>query len=656
MHRIVMFLLSAALWAQTPTADQSLSMKTGGSPRISPDGRLIAYTVTEADWEENAFRTQIWIYDSTTGERYQLTHAKKSSSSPQWSPDSKKLAFSSSRDGKTQIYLISPTGGEATPLTDFDGNAGAFQWSPDGKKIAFVSSGPPSKARKEREEKFGAFEVFRGDHNMNHIWTVEVATPPAKAKPTPLTGGAEFSVGELAWSPDSQRIAFSAARDPDIASSGTSDIYIVRLSDKGLRKVVSVDGPDTSPVWSPDGAQIAFQTANGDPYYFFTNRRIGIAPADGGPVRVVSGKFDENASLIDWGPEGIYFSGFQKTTQHLFRLNPATGDFQKLSAPAEGLFGSASFTRDFAKAAFTCSFPNRMAEICTSTLAGFAARPITSFAEQLKPFQLATRDVVEWKSKDGALIEGILIKPHDFDPSKKYPLLVIIHGGPAGIDLPAVNPDRTYPIERFAAKGAVILRPNYRGSAGYGEKFRSLNVRNLGLGDHDDVVSGVDFLIAKGYIDPERVGAMGWSQGGYISAFLTTFSTRFKAISVGAGISDWRTYYVNTDIDPFTRQYLKATPWEDPEIYRKTSPMSYINNAKTPTLIQHGEFDKRVPIPNAYELYRGLQDRNVPVKLIVYKGFGHGVDKPKEQKAAMEHNYDWFSRWIWGEKVNTLTH
>jgi dipeptidyl aminopeptidase/acylaminoacyl peptidase len=217
------------------------------------------------------------------------------------------------------------------------------------------------------------------------------------------------------------------------------------------------------------------------------------------------------------------------------------------------------------------------------------------------------------------------------------------------VDRPSIAGDRTYPIELFAAKGAVILRPNYRGSAGYGEKFRSLNVRNLGLGDADDVISGVDAVIAKGYIDRDRVGSMGWSQGGYISAFLTTYSDRFKAVSVGAGISDWMTYYVNTDIHPFTRNYLKATPWQDPEIYKKTSPITYINQAKTPTLIQHGELDKRVPIPNGYELYQGLKDRGVPVKMIVYKGFGHGINKPKQQRAVMEHNYEWFSQWIWGE-------
>jgi dipeptidyl aminopeptidase/acylaminoacyl peptidase len=270
--------------------------------------------------------------------------------------------------------------------------------------------------------------------------------------------------------------------------------------------------------------------------------------------------------------------------------------------------------------------------------------------DQLKDFQLARREVIQWKSTDGTLIEGVLIKPADFDVTKKYPLLVVIHGGPTGVDTPLLRADRTYPLERFAAKGAVILRPNYRGSAGYGEQFRSLNVRNLGVGDYWDVISGVDYLIAQGFVDKDRVGAMGWSQGGYISAFITASSDRFKAVSVGAGISDWMTYYVNTDITPFTRQYLKATPWDDPEIYRKTSPIAYIKNARTPTLIQHGELDRRVPIPNAYELRQALEDRGVPVRMIVYKGFGHGIDKPKQQRAVMEHNYEWFSQWIWGEK------
>jgi len=212
-------------------------------------------------------------------------------------------------------------------------------------------------------------------------------------------------------------------------------------------------------------------------------------------------------------------------------------------------------------------------------------------------------------------------------------------------------PAYVYPIVQWLNKGALVLQPNYRGSAGYGEEFRSLNVRNLGVGDAWDVLSGVGYLEEQGLIDGDRVGVMGWSQGGYISAYLTTTSDKFKAVSVGAGISNWMTYYVNTDIHPFTRQYLEATPWSDEEIYRKTSPMTFINNASTPTLIQHGEFDRRVPIPNAYELYQGLQDVGVDTKLIVYKGFGHGINKPKEQLAAMWHNWQWFGKYIWGEEI-----
>lgn len=249
------------------------------------------------------------------------------------------------------------------------------------------------------------------------------------------------------------------------------------------------------------------------------------------------------------------------------------------------------------------------------------------------------------------MIEGVLHKPADYDPNKKYPLLVVIHGGPTGVDTPSPIPGSVYPIVQWLDKGALVLRVNYRGSAGYGEKFRSLNVRNLGVGDAWDVLSGIDYLDSKKMIDRSKMGCMGWSQGGYISAFLTTNSTVFKAISVGAGISNWMTYYVNTDIHPFTRQYLKATPWSDEAIYKKTSPMTNINNAKTPTLIQHGEFDRRVPIANAYELLQGLRDRGVPAELIVYKGFGHGISKPKERLAANWHNWQWFGRYIWGENI-----
>jgi dipeptidyl aminopeptidase/acylaminoacyl peptidase len=303
--------------------------------------------------------------------------------------------------------------------------------------------------------------------------------------------------------------------------------------------------------------------------------------------------------------------------------------------------------------AFAAASPTSLAEIFVSEVTSFAPRALTTMTAQVKNLTLASREVISWKSQDGTIIEGILIKPADFDPSKKYPLLCIIHGGPSGIDRPGLlaGDTRYYPADIWAARGALILKVNYRGSVGYGETFHRLNIRNLGVGDAWDVTSGVDYLIGKGWVDTAKVACMGWSQGGYISAFLTTSSTKFAAISVGAGISDWSTYYYNTDITNFTLNYLGNNPVNDPEIYAKTSPITYVKGARTPTLIQQGELDKRVPIANSYELRQALEDRKVPVEMVVYKGFGHGINKPKAMRAVMEHNLGWFNHYIFGDPL-----
>lgn len=652
MRTRVPFLLAAlaitlSLSAEVPTIDQAMNMRTLAGALISPDAKFVAYGVTETNWEDNSYVTQIWIVNTSTGDRIQLTSGKKSATGPKWSPDSKRLGFISDRDGKRQVYVISPTGGEAVKLTSHEPGVGSFEWSPDGTSIAFTATEPETKQAKDRKERYGDFELVQQDYSHSHLWIQKL--DPANAKPEQLTKGRDFTVQGYEWSPDSQQIAFSGPRVPDLSYSDSTDLYVVRLSDKHVRKVVDTPGPDNNPVWSPDGRSIAFQTAGGREFFYHSNGWLAIVPADGGAPKYISQKFDENPNLLQWTKQGIYFSALQRTDNALFLLNPETLAFERLTGKDWFITG-VSFDKDAHSIAFTASRPNEFPEVYTSVATGFAPRKLTAMADQYKSFKLAKREVIEWKSTDGATIEGVLIRPPDFDPTRKYPLLVVIHGGPTGIDVPTLGPDRYYPIERFVAKGALVLRPNYRGSAGYGEKFRQLNVRNLGVGDAWDVISGVDSLIAKGWVDRARVGSMGWSQGGYISAFLTTSSDRFKAISVGAGISDWMTYYVNTDIHPFTRQYLKATPWEDPEVYRRTSPISYIKTAKTPTLIQHGDGDRRVPLPNAYELYQALQDKKVPVKLSVFKGFGHGIDKPKQQRAVLEQNYEWFSRWIWNEQ------
>ena len=643
-----------------PTIDQSLEMKGAFSPEISPDGKRVVYEVSRTNWEDNAFERDLWIADTATGEGHQLTASKKSSTNAAWSPDGKWIAFLSDRpgqisgspEGKKQIYVISADGGEARQLTKVETGVNIFAWSPDSKKLAFTAEDPESKATKDRKEKYGEYQVVHADYSMSHLWILEIPAVETEAPPEPkrLTEGATFSVGEFAWSPDGTRIAFSAQSDPDLISIGTADIYVVAVNDGKVKKIVDTPGPERNPHWSPDGKRIAFETAAGSKYFFYTNMKIAVVDADGGTPRVLTDAFDEDPGVIAWAVDGIYFAAEQKTYAHLFRLNPETKAVEKLSSPDHLAAFSFSLSKDHKQVAYRAGLENEFPEIFTASVAPWQPKKLTTLGDQAKGFKIARREVISWKSTDGTLIEGVLLKPPGFDPKKKYALLVVIHGGPTGVDQPILNPDRYYPMERFVAKGALILRPNYRGSAGYGEKFRSLNVRNLGVGDYADVISGVDALIAKGFVDKDRVGSMGWSEGGYISAFITASSDRFKAVSVGAGISDWVTYYVNTDITPFTRQYLHATPWDDPEIYRKTSPITYIAKARTPTLIQQGENDRRVPIPNGYELRQALEDHGVPVKMVVYKGFGHGITKPKQQRAVMEENEKWFAKYIWGEE------
>jgi dipeptidyl aminopeptidase/acylaminoacyl peptidase len=644
---------------RVPTIDDLLTIKSVGGTQISPDGKWVAYTVGYGDFKQDAFINQIWLAQADSGKPFQLTRGEKSSTNPHWSPDGQWLAFLSNRqEDKNQIFLINPLGGEAQQLTKSETAISNFSWSEDGKTIAYTATEPTSQPLKDRKDYLGDYDVVREGYSYVQLWTFNVAD----AIKAPLMGKQrtkkkDFSIDSFSWSPDGSSIAFSATLNPDLIQGVTSDIYLLKLSDDSVKKIVDLPGPDTGPRFSPDGKQIVFSSAMGNKVYFASNSRLAIVPVTGGTPKSLTDSFDENPGLIEWKTDGIYFAGQQRTNAHLFRVDPVTGRTIPVTGPDNLMAGSFSFSRAGDRMAFVAGSPTAMNEVFITGTKNFAPRKLTDMTEQARAFTLGTREVISWKSNDGATIEGVLIKPAYFDAPRKYPLLCIIHGGPTGVDRPLLlTPDsRYYPADIWAARGALILKVNYRGSAGYGEAFRKLNVRNLGVGDGWDVLSGVDYLIGKGWVDKDRVACMGWSQGGYISAFLTTSSDRFAAISVGAGISNWATYYYNTDITPFTINYLGNDPAVDPEIYQKTSPMSYIKSAKTPTLIQHGELDRRVPIANAYELRQGLEDRGVKVEMVVYKGFGHGITKPKSMRAVMQHNLSWFNHYLWGDPLLDFT-
>jgi dipeptidyl aminopeptidase/acylaminoacyl peptidase len=677
------------------TLSESLSRTALRAPAISPDAGTVAYLQRETNWQQNEFVWQLWRVSAAGGEAVQLTRGNKSVGPAQWSPDGRFLAFvtereayapeparaarqeAAAKDGDKsgtdsanpatkQIWIIRPDGGEAWALTNSETNVEAFHWSKDGTFILFTATERASKASKERKERYSGYEVIEKDYEQKQLWWVDAAaaikaTVPQTAKQ--LTFDPQLNVNSFDISADSTRVAFSASRNPLLSYGQDEHIYLMDLPHGssgagGVSKVVALSGPDRAPMFSPDGKQLAFMTSLGEAKFFYTNSHIALVdvaavlekpatrPTD---VRDLTGTFDENPAAIGWMANGLYFGANQRMTSRLFRL-----DGGALQPVSEGslIIDEASLTPDGGHLAFTAEDSAHLTELYISNTKTFAATKLTDLTAQVAGWKLGSVEVVSWKSRDGTLIEGVLHKPADYDPRRKYPLLVKIHGGPTGVSQPRLLPnDYAYPVQAFLAKGALILEPNYRGSAGYGAAFRALNVRNLGVGDMWDVMSGVDSLIAKGMVDPDKLAAMGWSQGGYISAFLTTHTDRFKAISVGAGISDWATYYVSTDITPFTPQYLGATPWDDPRIYAKTSPITTIRQAKTPTLIQHGSADRRVPVPDAFELYRGLLDQHVDARLILYTGFGHGIDKPKSALALMQANLDWFSHYIWNEPI-----
>ncbi len=343
---------------KTPTVDDLISLRRAASPAISPDGKWVAYTIRETNWDENTYETEIWLADAQTGATKQLTNGRKSSNAPAWSPDGRKLAFGSDREDKRQIYLIDLGGGEALKVTSAEESVGAFAWSPDGRSIAFASSDPRSEALKDREKKYAEFDVIDEDHRMSHLYVVDVETKKIRR----LTSGA-FTAGRFDWSPDSRQIAFDHRINGDPANGGSADISVVAVSDGALRKLVTGDGPDSNPQWSPDGSQIAFETSMASPKFFFSNRRIATVPAAGGPIVNLSAQFDEDPSIVRWTTSGIFFSAASRAWAYLYRLDPATKTVTRL-APSEQWIGSGfSLSADAQTVAFMASDATTFPEI-----------------------------------------------------------------------------------------------------------------------------------------------------------------------------------------------------------------------------------------------------------------------------------------------------
>lgn len=669
------------------TVEEVISLPTFSSLNIREDGQSLAFVKKTTDWKENKYREHVWIYEKNKTTSHPITTGDTESSSPQWSPDSTTLAYLAKvgkDDHKKNQILVKPAEGyTGIPITNEEEGVSSFKWAPDGKGIYYISKNPESKEIKNRKEIYGDYIHVDKEYTKNSLYYINVEKGIEKIEKaiivpgdikdnnieehgdcrnkeendlkTPKNFGEKlidiegFFIQGFDISPNNKKIAFTTTPTPDMKEWGNVAIHIFDIKSKEV-KSLNIDAMIESyqVIFSPDSTKVCYARSKREKSHYDYNiddNFLQICNIETGETTSPLTGVDIEASLIRWTEKGIMIT-WQEETNYLVGLLLEDGRIDILTERDESFAWHPSITKDGEHVAYIKACPKETFEIYLDS------EKITNENKLFDNKLISKKDVVSWKSSDGLDIEGVLSLPSDFDSSRKYPLLVVIHGGPtwASFPIPAFN--KYYPIDQFVEKGFLVLEPNYRGSSGYGEAFKKANFRKLGLGDYDDVISGVDMLIDKGMVDKDKLGVMGWSQGGYISAFCSTYSDRFKAISVGAGISNWITYYVNTDILLFTRRYLGNTPWEDKEIYEETSPMTYIKGACTPTLIQHGEKDTRVPTPNAYELYHGLQDMGVESELVIFNGMGHVSEKPGFNRAIMKQNLMWFSHYILDETMD----
>ena len=676
------------------TFDDVLNLKAIQGATVSPDGTQVIYTVRQ--WVAEPIdstaaasgrdlaqglrqgrmesRTHVWkvatntppalASRATADTARQITFGEKGDSQPQFSPDGKFVSFVSARGGteaKSQIYLMPIDGGEAWKLTDAKENVSAYSWAPDSARIAYVSTDPRSADEEANIKRRDDERVFEGDFRYQHAWVVDVSTKQS----TRITEGTNYTVqGAPSWSPDGKRFVFGAATTPMLRDN-RRDIYLADAGTKQVEKISTNWGNDSSPRWSQDGRTIAWVTEpnttsplpDGTASSVILQRRLVLYDVTTKAIRdTTTAAFDTEAGNPIWTNEGtrVLFVSGKRAYNEAFAYDVTTGAYTQLTS--KRTINGTSVSKDGRTIALTMDAPDSATEIYVTDPSFANPRRLTNTNPQLVELALGETEVITWKSSDGVEVEGVLLKPVGFESGKRYPTLVVAHGGPAGA---YVNGFRLGGLEGgqvWAGKGWAVFYPNPRGSSNYGEKTLAANVNDWGGGDFKDIMTGVDALVARGIADPDKLAHIGWSYGGYMTAWVITQTTRFKAAMVGAGLTNMWSMYGTNDIPSVLIAYFGGIPNKQTlPLYLDRSAMSHIDKVTTPTLVLHGANDERVPVGQAYELYRGLKDRGKTTELVFYPREGHGIQEYYHQKDRMQRIHDWVTKYTLGTGGNRTT-
>ena len=654
---ITLILSSMCSIAQTAwTPEGMMKYRNITDTDISPDGKYIAYVVSDAvmEGEKSEYNSQIWIAATDGAFNVQYTRGEKSAMAPQFSPDGQKVAFLSNREGdKMQVFMMRLMGGEPEQITTEKSGVSSFKWSPDGTKIGLVMKDPDTEEEeKQKKEKRDVILVDQ-NYKYNHIYSVNLSE---KEYPVQRITKGDFHVNSFDWSPDNSTIVFSHSPNPTINSGFIeSDISTVPADSGAVQALVIRPGVDANPTFSPDGKKIAFETHGGRPEAVGLSD-ISVVAATGGTPQKLMQTPDRNANLLAWSADGteVFVSETNRTSRTMYAI-PASpsvaleNNIEVAISPltsAEGNAGSFSFSTSGNQMAYVFEKPNTPEEVYVANKEGGEPKAVSSVNADYEAGEYATSEVIRWKSKDGMEVEGILTYPKGYEKGKKYPVILQIHGGPAGVFTKNYTGQPSiYMTQYFAEKGYVVLRPNPRGSTGYGKEFRYANVKDWGYGDYQDIVTGVDDLIKRGIADKDRQFVMGWSYGGYMTSWVVTQTDRFKAASMGAGLPNLVSMTTTTDISNYLVAHMGGKNfWEDYEEYEKHSAIYQFKNVMTPTQVIHGANDLRVPFTQGQEFYEALKMKGIPTEMVVYPRTPHGPTEPKLLMDVSPRILTWFEK------------